>query len=142
MYHDLVYSRQLAQDITVMILPMEIAATLLIVATARPTTDLNQLIEAIDEHLDALAHRPPSNDHLSRARNKTLTSYHDENQKIGNRADLISQGLTYYDDPAHLFGDPARYARITNSDLQNFVAERLNRERRVLVSVGPRNSSR
>ncbi|MEE8368229.1 MAG: pitrilysin family protein [Thermoanaerobaculia bacterium] len=141
MYRDLVYSRQLAQDVTVMMLPMEIAATLLVVATAKPGIDLDDLIEALDEHLDNLASRAPTESRVERARDKILTAHHDELQEVGNRADLISQGLTYFDDPAKLLNDPAKYSEVSPRDIQDFASQHLGQNHRVTITVGPRNSA-
>ena len=140
MYRDLVYSRQLAQDVSVMMLPMEVAATLLVVATAKPGTGVDRLIEALDGHLDDLVDRQLTDAQVNRARNKILTAYHDELQEFGNRADLISQGFTYFDDPAQMLHDPARYSKVSPADLQAFAATFLKRNNRVIISVGPRTS--
>ncbi|MGH9362327.1 MAG: M16 family metallopeptidase, partial [Thermoanaerobaculia bacterium] len=72
LYRDLVYERQLAQEVGVHLDPTELAGTFYVVATARPGVEPETLIEAVSQHLDRAAAAPPEPADFERARNKAL----------------------------------------------------------------------
>ncbi len=141
LYRDLVYERQLAQEVGVHLNPTELAGTFYVVATARPGVDPEALLAAVSEHLARAAAAPPEPADLERARNKALTDIWGVLQKLDNRADLLSQFATFFDDPAALAAEPERYAHLTPEELAGFAADFLRPEERVVVTVVPQEAA-
>ena len=98
LYADLVYRRQIAQDVSASVFPTELCATVLVVATGRPEVAPADLEAALSEHLDRCAATPVAGANLERGRNLLLTSYFQEIQKLDNRADLFSFFIICFDD--------------------------------------------
>ena len=69
LYRELVYERQLAQDVGIYVQPTELASMFLVVATARPDVDPDLLERALDDQIAAAAAQPPDDHELERARN-------------------------------------------------------------------------
>jgi zinc protease len=141
LYQDLVYRRQIAQDVSCFIFPTELAATFAVVATARPEVAPEELEAAIDEHLGRCAAEPPADDELERGRNLLLTGYFDELQKLDGRADLFSQFTTYFDEPLRVATEPDRYREVTAAAALETAAGVLRTERRAVVTVVPANGA-
>ena len=138
LYRDLVYDRQIAQDVAVFVEPTEIVGTLYVIATARPGTDIAALKEALLGHLTRVAAAPPDAADVERARNKVLTDYFSGLQKLDNRADFFSQFATYFGDPSALSREAERYLEVSAEDLSRFAAAWLTADQRVVVTVVPR----
>jgi predicted Zn-dependent peptidase len=141
LYRDLVYRRQLAQEVGVHLDPTELGGTFYVVATAKPGVEPEALIEALSEHLAGAAAAPPAPDDFERARNKALTDIWGVLQKLDHRADLLSQYTTYFDDPSGLAREAERYAALRPEELAGFAAEVCRPERRVVVTVVPREAA-
>jgi predicted Zn-dependent peptidase len=138
LYEDLVYRRQIAQDVSCVVFPTELAATFAVVATARPETAPEELEQALDEHLARAAAEPFAEAHLERAQNALLTEFWSEVEKLDGRADLMSQFATLFDDPERVARVPERYRRVTADQLTACAAEHLRRDERAAVVVVPR----
>jgi predicted Zn-dependent peptidase len=141
LYEDLVFRRQLAQDVACYVFPTELAATFTVVATARPGVSAEALEAALDAHLDRCAGAPLGADDLERARNLLLTAHHQELQRLDGKADLLSQFTTLFDDPDLAAAEPARYRELDAADLQRCAASWCRRDRRAVVTVVPRTAT-
>jgi predicted Zn-dependent peptidase len=141
LYQDLVYDRQIAQEVGVYISPYEEVATFMMIATARPGARVEELERALLEHLDRAASAPPDPADLERARNRMLTEHFGSMQKLENRADQFSQFTTYFDDPAGVATEAERYQDIAPGDLTDYVARYCTAAQRVVVSVVPRGGA-
>jgi predicted Zn-dependent peptidase len=141
LYRDLVYERQIAQDVGASVGPYECGGTLMLVATARPGVDAATLEEALLGHLAAAAAAPPAPADLERARNRMLTDAYGGLQRLDSLADLISQFATYFDDPAGALSEADRYLEITPQELVDYAAGWCGEAQRVVVSVVPRQVS-
>lgn len=137
LYHDLVYRRQLAQDVGAYIFPTEEGATFAVIATAQDGVDGDQLLAALDEHLDRAAEQVPSESELERARNRLLSDHHDQLQLLDRRADLLSLYTTYFDAPERLNEEPELYAGIGGEEVRDFAQATLRRDRRVVLTIVP-----
>lgn len=140
LYHDLVYRRQLAQDVGAYIFPTEEGATFAIIATAQEGVDGERLLAALDEHLDHAAEHPPSDVQLERARNRLLSDHHDQLQLLDRRADLLSLYTTYFDAPGRLNEEPALYASMTGDEVREYARSTLRRDQRVVLTLVPRSA--
>jgi zinc protease len=140
LYRDLVYERQIAQDVGAWISPYEEVSTFMIVSTARPGVDAATLEEAILEHVARAAAEPPSAVDFERSRHRMLTEFYSGLQKLDNRADLFSQFTTYFDDPGGVAREADRYLEIEPRELAEYAAAWWNEDQRVVLSVVPRPS--
>jgi zinc protease len=141
LYRELVYERQIAQDVGASVGPYESAGTFMLVATARPGVAVEELEEALLRAVARAASSPPDPADLERARNRMLTDYYNALQKIDSLADLFSQFTTYFDDPGGVAGEADRYLEITPQDLMDYAAGWCTEPERVVVSVVPRQAS-
>ncbi len=138
MYEDLVYRRQLAQDVGCYIFPTEVTATFAVISTAKPGVDPARLEAALVEHLERAAEEPLAAEHFERALSQRLTDHYGQLQTLDRRADLLSMFTTYFDDPAGVARQAERYRAPTAADIQAFAARRLRTDRRAVVTVVPR----
>jgi zinc protease len=141
LYRELVYERQIAQDVGASVGPYESAGTFMMVATARPGVAVEELEEALLGAIARAASALPDPADLERARNRMLTDYYSALQKMDSLADLFSQFTTYFDDPAGVAGEADRYLEITPHDLMDYAAGWCTEPERVVVSVVPRQAS-
>jgi predicted Zn-dependent peptidase len=141
LFEDLVYRRQIAQDVTAYVYPTELCGTLLVVATARPGVDPWRLEEALAGHLAAVARDGLPERRLVRAHERIANDYYAAVQKVDSRADLISQLTTYFDAPERLFDEPERYRRVTGADVAALAGGWCTPERRAVVTVVPRETA-
>ena len=141
LYRDLVYDRQIAQDVGASVGPQECGGTFMLVATARPGVPAEALEEALLGHLAAAAAAPPDAADLERARNRMLTDYYSGLQRLDTLADLFSQFATYFDDPAAGLAEADRYLDVAPQELMEYAASWCTEPQRVVVSVVPRKAS-
>jgi zinc protease len=140
LHQDLVYRRQIAQEVGVYLYPTELEATMIAVATAKPGVAAAEIDAALDEHLARAASAPTAAADLERARNQVLTNAFEHLETVEAKADLLSHYTTYFDDPGRLGAELAAYESMTPDDLRAFAARHLTRERRVVVTVVPDGS--
>jgi len=140
LYRDLVYDRQIAQDVGASVSPYEKGGTFMLVATARPGVEVEVVEKALLDHLAAAATTPPAPDELERARNRMLTDAYSSLQKLDSVADLFSQFATYFDDPGGVAAEAGRYLRIAPEELVELAATHLTENERVVVQVVPREA--
>ena len=137
LYRDLVYDRQLAQDVGAFVLPTELAGSFALVATARPETEPAALEAAVREHVRRAGAEPFATAELDRARNRILTHHWEGLQQLDQRADQLSQLVTFFGDPHLLQRELDRYRELSAEDLQRCAARWLTDERSVAVTVVP-----
>jgi len=138
LYRDLVYERQLAQDVGAFTLPTELAASFCVIATARPEVDPAQLEEALREHVRRAAAEPPPEEEMERARNRLLTQHWEGLQQLDQRADQLSQLTTFFGDPGLLHRELERYRTLGAADLQRCAARHLGDDHSIALTVVPR----
>ncbi|MEM7582999.1 MAG: pitrilysin family protein [Acidobacteriota bacterium] len=138
LYEDLVYRRQLAQDVGCYVFPTELTATFAVISTARPGVDPNVLEAALTEHFARVASEPLPEVHFERSLNQRLTDYYSQLQTLDRRADLLSMFTTYFDDPAGMVHEVERYRSLSPEDLRAFAAAHLGTDQRAIVTVVPR----
>ncbi|HEX2253603.1 MAG TPA: pitrilysin family protein [Thermoanaerobaculia bacterium] len=140
LYEELVYRRQIAQDVISYVYPTEIAATFLTVATARPGVDPAEVEAALGEVLARCADEPLPEERLERARARVLQDFWIAMEKLDGRADLLSQYTTYFDDPERVVGEPERYRRIRAEAVRDYARRWCVADERVVVTVVPREA--
>jgi len=138
LYRDLVYERQIAQDVGMSVGPQEAGGSLTMIATGRSGVSAEALEEALLEHLAAAAARPPDAADFDRARNRLLTDYYSGLQRLDTVADQLSQFATYFDDPAGGLTEGERYLEIAPRELMEYAAEWCAGADRAVVAIVPR----
>jgi zinc protease len=141
LYRDLVYDRQIAQDVAASVSPYEKVATFLVAATARPGVPIETLEAALLEHIDRLAASPPAAADLERSRNRALTDYFSGLQKIETRADQFGMFTTYFDDPGGLAREAEIFGELTGREVQDYVTGWCRESERVVVTFVPRGEA-
>jgi zinc protease len=141
LYRDLVYERQLAQDVGVYVQPTELAALFLVVTTARPDVEADRLERELEDHLADAAARPPAGGELERARNQVRVDFLEQFQSLDRRADRLSQMTTYFDAPERLESELDRYLDVGADELQAVARDLLSPERRVALRVVPKGDA-
>lgn len=139
LYEDLVYRRQIAQDVSAHVFPTEIAASSYFVATCKPGVAPADLENALSDHLATAAAQLLSDSELERPRNQVLSGYYQGLQPLDRRADLLSEFTTYFDDPDRVSVEPENYLRLTAEDLRGYAASYLGTDQRVVLTFVPRN---
>ncbi len=137
LYQDLVYRRQIAQEVGVYLYPTELEATLVVVATAKPGVAAAELEGALADHLAHAAALPPAGADLERARNQVLTNAFEHLETVEAKADLLSHYTTSFDDPGRLAAELAAYESLVPAELRSFAARHLAPDRRAVVTVLP-----
>jgi len=137
MYRDLVHERQIAQNVSAGALPTELEGSFALVATAREGTSPENLLAAIDEHLERAAQENLTDQALERSRNGLLTAYTEQLQHLDRRADLLSQSATFLGDPARFRERLDGYSAAEPDAIRRFAASTLRREQRAVVTVVP-----
>jgi zinc protease len=141
LYRDLVYERQIAQDVSAYVNPFEAVGDFMVIATVRPGVEPAVVEAAIGDHLARVTAEPPAAEELAAARRRILTEYWSSLELLGNRADSLSQFTTYFDDPGRLAGETGRYRDLAASELQELAAGFLVPEAQAVVTVVPPPSS-
>ncbi|MCP3959373.1 MAG: insulinase family protein [bacterium] len=140
LYEDLVYRRQLAQDIGCYVFPTELTATFALVSTAKPGVEPAELEAAIVEHLERVAREPIAAEHFERAVNQRLADHYSQLQTLDRRADLLSLFTTFFDDPAAVAREVERYHALDPGDLTALAQDRLAGRNGAVVTVVPRDA--
>ena len=137
LYHDLVWDRQLAQDVGAFALPTELESTVAVVSTARPEGAAATLDREVREAIGRAREEHLPEEEIERARNKRLTRHAGRMEQLDDRADLLAMGETYFGDPLRPFDDVGRYRELEAEDLRRAARRWLADERSVSVRVVP-----
>lgn len=141
LYEDLVYERQIAQDVSTYVFPTELTAAFLVIATAVPDTTPEALYAAIGEHLDRYIKNGLAEADLERARNRLLMTHFHQLQTLERRADLLSRATVLFDDPSKATADIEGYMRQTPEDLASVLRRYGSEENRVLLTIEPEENA-
>ena len=139
LFRSLVYEKQIAQEVIVVQWSQEIAGQFQVVATAKPGHSTEELEAVIDEEVAKLRRAPPSQEEITRARNKLETFFVEQLQRIGGfggRADALNRYNVFLGDPGWMEKDLERYLGVDASAVQQ-AANRYLEEGRVNLSVVP-----
>jgi zinc protease len=141
LYGSLVRERQIAQDVVAFAYPVVTGAAMLVLwATARPETTLEQLERELLAEIDAIAREDVADAELSRA----LTGIEARRlvglQQVSERADQLSMFTTLFDDPELINTELARYRAVRAEDVRRFALEFLQADNRVVLTYSPRDT--
>ena len=142
LHRRLVYEMQIAQDVTAFQASSSLRSRFVIVVTARPGHTLDEIRRVVDEELQKLREAPPAARELARAVNGVEASFYARMERVGGfggKADQLNAYLSRTGNPDYFAEDLARYRALGPSDVQAAVVEWLPANRRVELSVLPRD---
>jgi zinc protease len=140
LYKRLVYDTQIAQDVSAFQASQSLGSMFLIMATARPGHNADEMQKAIDEELDRLRREPPEAREVERAINEIEASFYRRMERVGGFSGKANQLNAYYfasGNPDFFAEDLARYKSLTPADVQAALLKWLPPDRRVELTVVP-----
>jgi zinc protease len=142
LYRALVREQQLAQDVAGVALPFTGGATVLTVeVTARPGVGHEALEHALFAEIERLTAEGPSLDELERVRNLRAASIESSLERVGERADRLSQYTCLFDQPERINSEVSRYAAVDQVRIREEMAAVLRADNRVVLTYLPIESA-
>jgi zinc protease len=136
LYKDLIYEKQIAQDLQVNNLSLTLGSVFVIQATARKGTTLEALEKEIDAQLDSFRGAVPETTELDRARAAIETDMLFSLERNGSFEGIANRINTYnhhLKNPDYLAEDIGRYRKATASGIHDFAMKYLQNNARVVV---------
>jgi predicted Zn-dependent peptidase len=138
LYRTLVRKRQLAQDVIAYAFPITVGAAMIVVwATARPGTGIDELETALSEQIAALASADDAD--VERALAMLEAGHLSDLQTVDERADQLSMYTTLFDDPGRINTELARVRAVTTADVRAFATRYLRHDNRAVLRYVPKN---
>jgi predicted Zn-dependent peptidase len=135
LYKRLVYTDQIAQDVTAFQGSRQLGSTFHIAATAKPNHTPEELIKAIDEELAKVRDSGFDDAEMSRVRTAFVADEAFGLEGVGARASLINSYVHYAGDPGFLPKDLARYQNATAAGVRDAARTWLPADKRVVAIV-------
>ena len=139
LYKALQFDRQIVQDAFAGNPASELAGQFLVMATAKPGQNLDEIQRIIDAEIAKLKTTPVTAEELERAYVEYESHFILDLQTVLGKAEQLNAYATLLDDPGYLDKDLARYRSITAADLQQAAREYLT-DKRIVLSVVPRRT--
>jgi len=136
LYKQLVYEKQIAQDVSAEQDSQSLGSVFSVQVTARPGHAPAEIEKAIDEELDRFSREGPTGNELERARNTIETRIIQGLERLGGFggvADRLNQYNHYLGTPDYLAQDIARYRQATAASVRAFAQQELKTSARVVV---------
>ena len=114
LHRSLVYEKQIAQSAGVRYHSGEIAGQFMVMVTAAAGHDIEEVEAAVDEELERLRDEPPTEEEITRVKNRIESGYYRQLTRIGGFGGRADQ-LNHYN---VLCGDP----NLINTDLERYLA--------------------
>ncbi|HEX5435610.1 MAG TPA: pitrilysin family protein [Gemmatimonadaceae bacterium] len=135
----LVRERQVAAEASAYTFDLSESADLLIAdVIARPETSADALEHELAREIDAVQQRGVTDEEVERAVALIETHFVTALQSVGERADKLSMFATYFNDPALVNEEPARYRAVRTEQVNAIARERLCPENRASLLYVPR----
>ena len=136
LYQRLVYSMQIAAQVTAYQDSKRVDGDFRLFATARPGHDLNELERVINEELTRIATDGPTEREIERVRNQNEAQFLSRMETDLGKADQLNFYNYFAGTPDYFQQDLDRYRRVTAADVQR-VARQYLAGHRVVLSVVP-----
>lgn len=141
LYRDLVTVRELAIDVVASVSMFRDPGLFEIYLTAREGITTDQLLAALDEGLDALAHRPVTDDERDRAVARMELAFLQGLETVGGRAEQIGFFDTVVGDPAGSLRRLEALRSVDTHRIADVAAKYIDRKRRTVIIVDPASTS-
>jgi zinc protease len=133
LYRDLVYRRQIAQDVDAENEPLALGSVFVVHATARPGVKPEDLERAMDEDIRSLQVKAPTEEELREAVNVTESGMVEGLETFNSIANTLNEYNHYLGDPGYVQKDFLRYERATPSGIKRVADEELRPEASVVI---------
>ncbi|MEW5807220.1 MAG: pitrilysin family protein [Acidobacteriota bacterium] len=140
LYKELVYDKQIAQEVWAYQDSREIGSNFRIVATAKPGHTLEELEKAIEEQLKLIRTTPPSEEEVAEAKSSIESGFIHRIEYVGGfggKADMLNQYNTFIGTPDYIQQDLARYTKVTPLDVRRVAEKYLDPNGRVILYAVP-----
>ena len=142
LYRRLVRDRQIAAEANAFTFDLTVGGDLLVVdVTGRQGVGARELHDEVAREVDMLRASGVTAAEVSRAVNLIETEFISAMQSAGGRADRLSMFATYFRDPALINVQAERYADVSASAVNRFVAEYLGEDNRASLVYVPRQAT-
>ena len=132
---NLVYGKELVQNVFANNGTNEIAGTFQVSATAKPGKTLDEIEKEINVQIEQIKKNPPTPDEMSRALNTREASAIYGLQTVFGKGSQMSNYAGYLNKPNFFQEDIERYRKVTPADVQRVANQYLNSNRLVMSYV-------
>jgi zinc protease len=142
---NLVYGKEMAQQIGAFNGTNEIAGTFQIQTTARPGKSLDDIEKEINAEIERIKKEPPTAEEIARAKNSNESSTIFGLQTVLGKGSQLGNYTGYLNKPGYFQADLDRYAAVTPADIQRVANTYLTANRLVMTYMprqgeGPRGN--
>lgn len=140
LYKALVYTKQIAQDVTVSQSSYLLGSQFQVTATVKPGHTVDEVEAAIDAELARFAAEGPTAAEVAAAQNSIFSEIVTSLESFGGFegiADRMNKYNQFHKDPGYLNQDLARYGAVTAESLKKFAQEQLGKNQRVVAHAIP-----
>jgi zinc protease len=141
LYRRLVYEERVAVDVSAHQNSRELGSFFMIAATAAPGRSLSEVTAMLDAELQELAAKGPTDDEMERVLAQAEAQFVYRLQTVGGfggKSDQLNAYNVLKGDPGFFSADLERYRAATRESVRNAVRDFLRADRRVALSVVPR----
>jgi len=119
LYKSLVFQKQIAQDVSAFQYSANLSGMFIIVATAKPDSNLDELQKAIFGEIDTIANGVIFDEDMERSINSIKSTYIYSLQKQSTLADQINNYNCNLSEPNSFNFDIGRYEKVSKNDVQS-----------------------
>ena len=134
---NLVYEKQIAQDVFAGNPAMEIAGRFQVTSTARPGKTLDEIEREINAEIERIKNEPPTADEIARALNQIESQAIFGMQTVLGKADQMNSYATFTGKPDYFAAELEKYRKVTPADVQR-AAQTYLTDKRLVMSFVPR----
>ncbi len=141
LFKELVYDKQIAQDVGAYQYSRELSSTFNIIVTAKKGQSLDDIERDVDRIMQDIMSRGVTAEELALAKTGWETGFVRGLQQVGNfggRADRLNSYNTFLGDPGKLLWDRDRYTNATAEGIRQYANQYLSPNGRVIVQVYPK----
>ncbi len=131
----LVYEQEKVQSIFASNSTREIGGTFLIVPTARPNVNLDEVEKQINAEIENIKMNPPSKEEVMRAKNGVESQFVFGLETILGKADAMNSNATFMGKPDTFQEQLNKYRAVTPEDVQRVAKKYLGKDRLVMTFV-------
>lgn len=141
LYKRLVYDLQIAQDVTAYQESGSLGSKFMIIATARPGHNLEEIKKIIDEEISKIHTGGITQRELQRVINQYEAQYLSAFQFILYKADMMNLYETFTGNPDWANEDMARYKALDTQDIKAMAVSYLDADKRLILSIVPKGKT-
>lgn len=118
LYKNLVFDKEIAQDVSAMQISGKLSGIFMIVATAKPGENISKIKHEIFKELNKLQHTEVTDRELLKSKNGIKTSFINSLQQIDNLADHLNSYNYFLNEPNSFINDLHRYEKIDSETIK------------------------